>query len=304
MARLHLKHVVLSILVLAGIYILSRKPQSRPTPTSSKCPPPNSRLLQAKWKQQRIPILIQDPAPPKSASESLSKEASSPFESAYLSDMIGAVRASSNEGKGLVLTTGSGLGSVPISFALEGFHVHAFEQDPFLFSLMACSAAANNFSSFYPNNAALSTSNSIKCADPSIKDMSQCPAHKTIKTITLASYLLETSIKPTLLHLDVSGQELLTLSSAKDILAKAPPNHIYSRFILADMKTNNVNPQDYLDFLLDLGYTIRAHLPTRIPGPGRLPQIKWKDLIIERNNYYMIDFQEYDNAMIHAVFPK
>ncbi|KAI9334440.1 S-adenosyl-L-methionine-dependent methyltransferase [Obelidium mucronatum] len=166
----------------------------------------------------------------------------------------------------VVLDIGANIGLHTVFFANEGFEVHAFEPYRATFELLACSVAANQFTKVHLNNFGLGAHSNTTCISESfgnrghatVHEQAACPPAQTIKVHRLDKYLEAYNIQPFLIKIDIEGYEYFALQPVKEIFKLNPPTHIFSEFFPENMLNVNVDPKDYLNLLLEMGYVVEV----------------------------------------------
>ncbi|KAJ3075290.1 hypothetical protein HDU98_008648 [Podochytrium sp. JEL0797] len=245
---------------------------STPSTKPSQCPPPHSKLV----------LLSESVSPSNPLSvwidiDSDQFAASTSLETLYASDRVKELIDSLQDAKPeVVVQVGAGIGIDALLLARRGHQVHALETDPSLFALMACTAVSNHFPNLHTIHSSPSTN--------------------------LMTYLTSNNIHPTHLLLSTSGSEFPTLQQTHAFLSLNPPAHIFSNLILSDMRERQVDPEAYLDFLVDSGYTVKLVFPSRAMGTNRMPVKKWRELEYGKGfgAGRWMELREYDEARLHA----
>ncbi|KAI9350663.1 hypothetical protein BDR26DRAFT_891167 [Obelidium mucronatum] len=165
----------------------------------------------------------------------------------------------------IVFDIGANIGLHTVFFANAGYEVHAFEPYRATFEILACSVAANNFTKVHLNNFGLGTNSNTTCITESygnrghatVQENTTCPPAQTIQVHRLDKYMEAYNVHPFLVKIDIEGFEYFALKTVKERFKANPPAHIFSEFYPDNMQNVNVDPKEYLDLLLDMGYNSR-----------------------------------------------
>ncbi|KAJ3225868.1 hypothetical protein HK099_006071 [Clydaea vesicula] len=165
----------------------------------------------------------------------------------------------------VIVDIGANIGLHALYFASLGYEVHAFEPFKKNADLISCSIAANQFHNVKFNRVGLSEEDSTMCMD--VPDNTN-HGHAVVNTNANCNNPLEfirfdhylTNIMkgrvPDLIKIDIEGHEYKALITAKEIFKKKKPKLIFSEFNPLFMKEQNIDPKDYLKFLIEIGYNV------------------------------------------------